>query len=536
LVGAGAGSEPAVKLAISEASNAGLLRATYERKQGGYAFVHDEIAEVLVETIPRMQLRQLHQRVAQSLEKRRPDRLGEIALHYDAAGENSDAYRTAQVAAKAADRVYAHAAAGAYLQIAARNATTPGELAEIRVELAHIAETGGRFDEVEELCDLAIEWFEGQQDPHRALTLRRMRERARAELGQPARVTLESLVRLEADARAIGFDRERLALLMMISQTHARLGDHDTASRIATECIQTATSLGEPGLLADAHMRLGSARIAETPARAREAYARALELYEQVGDVRGQARTYSNLGIAFQFETRLDEAAQAFARAIMIARAAGMPDIWGLAALNLGVLSQKLGDYDKARELFGEALALFAAVKHSEFQLTALFNMAHVERELGLWDAAAELYDATTPLAQRIGHSDIEIGATAGAGLCFLELGKISQAQDALRQVMERMKGRDTWFQSREIAEALAIRIDALENRSEEALGRFDHAIALAESADLYNAAWLTAICAESLMRIDPERVKLSIRRYREKVRGLGYPEMTRRYEALADG
>src|SRR5437868_3842053 len=96
------------------------------------------------------------------------------------------------------------------------------------------------------------------------------------------------------------------------------------------------------------------------------------------------------------------------------------------------------------------------------------------------------------------------------------------------------MNARDTWFQSREIAEALAIRLDALEERPGEALSRFDRALALAEAADVYNAAWLTAICAESLMRIDPDHVKVSIRRYREMVRDLGYPEMTRRYEVLS--
>ena len=69
LVGAGAGSEPAVRLAISEAALAGLLRPTDERRQGGFAFAHDEIAEVLVESIPRERVRQLHHRVAQSLEK-----------------------------------------------------------------------------------------------------------------------------------------------------------------------------------------------------------------------------------------------------------------------------------------------------------------------------------------------------------------------------------------------------------------------------------------------------------------------------------
>jgi len=100
LVGAGAGSEPAVRLAISEAALAGLLRPTDERRQGGFAFAHDEIAEVLVESIPRERVRQLHQRVAQSLATQHPERVGEIAFHFDAAGEASDAYRWAQLAAK----------------------------------------------------------------------------------------------------------------------------------------------------------------------------------------------------------------------------------------------------------------------------------------------------------------------------------------------------------------------------------------------------------------------------------------------------
>jgi tetratricopeptide (TPR) repeat protein len=536
LVGAGAGSEPAVRLAISEAVIAGLLRPTYERKQGGFAFVHDDIADAVVESLPRDKVRQLHQKVAQSLEKRSPNRAGEIALHYDAAGDAPDAYRWAQLAAKAAERVYAHSSAGAYLHIAARNATTPAELAEIRVALANVAETGGRFDEVEELCDLAIEWFEGQSDERRALTIRRMRERARMELGQPARVTLDALVTLDSEAKRLGFDRERIALLMMSSQTHGRLGDQRTAVRIANECVSMAEQLGDTASLADALNRLGNALVAEGPSQAREAWAQALDLYESIGDVRGQARGYSNLGVAAVLETDLEVAQQAFGKAIAVARAAGIPDVWGLAALNLGVLSQKVGDYDRARELFGEALGLFAAVKHSEYQLGALYNMARVEYELGLWESAGELYEATMPLAQRIGQSDIEIGATAGSGLCALELGRLGPARAAMADVELRLESRPDWFQGREMAETLAIRLHALDGNFELAIGHFDRAVTLAEAADLYSAAWLTAACAEALMAFDAERVKVTIRRYKSRVKELGYPEMTRRYEALALG
>jgi tetratricopeptide (TPR) repeat protein len=156
-----------------------------------------------------------------------------------------------------------------------------------------------------------------------------------------------------------------------------------------------------------------------------------------------------------------------------------------------------------------------------------------VERELGLWQSAGELYDATMPLAQRIGQSDIEIGATAGAGLCYLELGKIDAARKALADVNRRMETRPDWFQGREVAEALNIRVDAFDEKFDEALSRFDRALRLAESSDLYNTAWLTVTCAETLARFAPEQVAMSIERYRERIKGLGYPEMTRRYETL---
>ena len=171
--------------------------------------------------------------MALALERRHPDRAGEIALHFDAAGEKPDAYHAAQLASKMADRVHAHGAAGQYLQIAGRNASTPGELAEIRVSLAHVAETGGRFDEVEELCDLAIEWFDGQSDERRALTLRRMRERARMELDQPARKTLEAMLVLDAEAQRLGFDSERVAILLATRRRTAGLAisERRSASR-----------------------------------------------------------------------------------------------------------------------------------------------------------------------------------------------------------------------------------------------------------------------------------------------------------------
>jgi len=211
------------------------------------------------------------------------------------------------------------------------------------------------------------------------------------ELGQPARVTLDALTQLDEEAVRLGFDRERVAILLLISLTHGRLGDKPTSERIAAEGVKMAERIGDTMLLADAVTRHGNSMISDAPTRAHPILSRALELYETAGDVRGQARSHMNMGVAALFESRLEEADQAYSRALTVARAGGMPDVWGLAALNLGVLAQRRGEYHRARELFGEALGLFAAVKHSEFQLAALLNMADVDLETGAWDSDAQL-------------------------------------------------------------------------------------------------------------------------------------------------
>src|SRR6478672_3077040 len=107
----------------------------------------------------------------------------------------------------------------------------------------------------------------------------------RGPVGRPARVTLDALVALDSEAKRLGFDRERVAILTMASQTHGRLGEMRLAERLAAEGVEMAERIGDKAVLADALNRLGGTLVAEAPARAHAAYARALELYEATGDV-----------------------------------------------------------------------------------------------------------------------------------------------------------------------------------------------------------------------------------------------------------
>jgi diguanylate cyclase (GGDEF)-like protein len=522
-----------VRASLRESVAAEFLQPHHERGGGMQAFTHARIADALVAAIPANAVADVHARVARALQDR-PQSVAETAMHFDLAGIATEAYRYSIDAATRSERVYAYETAGEFLKMAARNATSPAELAEVRVRLAQIAETMGRFDEVEELCELAIEWFAGQGDGQRALTLRRMRERARKELGQPALVTLDALRELDKEASRLGSDRERVEILTMLSQMYSRLGEPKEAERLAVECVEMAERVADSSLIAGALSRLATTVQHQTPARARGYFERALALFQRLGDVRGQARCHNNLGITAQLEMRPDYGRESLAMAMSLAKAAGMPDLSGTAALNLGVVTQKLGDYERARELFGDAMALFATVKNSELQLYALFNMAGLERERGDFVSAAELYEATSSLAKRVGEMDVEIGAIAGEGLCMLALGKLDAAQAQAAEVERRATTREAgWYHGRELVDALRIRLAASQGRLAEAMAMFETARARAEQFDVYSAAWLTGAVADLLLPHYETQVRVAIGRYSGQVNALGFAELMRKYRAI---
>ena len=516
------GDAARVQAAIQEAAQVEMLQPSNDRGGGGQAFAHWRIADAFTAQASPDELVAAHGRVARALEGR-PQSSALTAMHYDQAGLADDAYRAGLQAATDVENVYAYETANEYLELAARNAQTPGALAEVRVRMAQLAITISRYDEAEELCDLAIEWFVGQGNRDRALMLRRMRVLARKELGEHAKVTLNTLNELDAEAKALDNLRERTEILTLLSQVYGRIGENKKAEQLAAECVHLAEQLNDDSLLAGALNRLANTVEPDSPLRARTFYERALELYQRIGDVRGQARCHSNLGIAMHMEAMYDEARKHLSISISLARAAGLADLSGTAAMNLGVMTQQMGDRERARELFSEALGLFAAVKNSELQLYALVNMANLDRETKQYESGAALYEACASLAQRIGHVDLELGAIAGEGICYLEIGNLDAARVPYTLLEQRLEQRDSWFQGRELAEALRVRMAAAEGRMEEALRIFDSAVVAAErGGEPYTVASLAAFCAPTIYQVAPDRIEGLIARYPKEMTVIG--------------
>jgi tetratricopeptide (TPR) repeat protein len=526
------GSSQDARERIRCAVDARFLSPTYDRASDSYRLTHDEIARVLRERMSPEELAEQHARVAGALAVTGSGSRSEIAAHYEAAGLSAETYQQAVLAADEALAVYDSTAATTLLTLAARHASSPEALAHVRVRLATIAEAAERYEDAEALCDLALTWYESQGDRLQAIHLKRVRTLVRMQRGQTARETLDTLLALVQEAELAGADAERAAILLVTSQVLARLGEPRESQRVAEECVAIAERCADPALLADSYNRLALSLLLSDGRRARELFDRALELIVPLSDALRRARVLSNIGMLELSENRWQEARESLSAAAEFSRTAGLTEHWGRAELNLGVLAIRIGDFDAAAKSLGEALRLCAEAQNTELQLVATYNLADLAREIEQYGRAAATYELAMELADRIGQSDIQVLALAGMGLCRLAEGDLAESLRLHRLVQSRMVSPTDWFQGRELADALAIRL-ALQQGRGEATQLFERAVELADTRDVYGAIWLTAQLGEQLRQVAPEVVNEAIARYGSRADVAANPRMRDQFGVL---
>jgi tetratricopeptide (TPR) repeat protein len=295
-----------------------------------------------------------------------------------------------------------------------------------------------------------------------------------------------------------------------------------------------AERMDDPRLLADALVRHGSTllrlgRLTEAVHR----YRRASDIFTGIGDRYKIARCEINIGIGHSMGGDVAVAEEAYRRAIELAREAHAPDLDGLASLNLGVLCIHGGRYEEAQQCYEDALRQFTMVRNEAHRLASLYNLAYLARERGHMEHSLVLYEESAQLARHVGQADIEIGARGGAGLAALALGRSDDAASAARTVDRLLAAAPSWFQGRELAEALSILETLHRGSRDEAEGRFRTALEAAEHHEPYRAAWLVAEVGPALARAGAHETWQLVEYYRRRVSELGYQALEQRYARL---
>ena len=390
-------------------------------RTGWVQFNHALIRDVAYAGLPFKTRQDLHARVGDSIFADcdgRPEEFAELlSLHFFYAGRWSRSWFFSQMAGDRAKEIYANHEAEVFydraLQSAARLDWVEGsDRARVLTNLAWVRYEAGDVGDAMAAWRQAIKLVPedpiGRADLHRVIALA-YRSLGKSSLGlretaiglkllEPMETLEAQRVRARLRARRAGFFSEMLRPRMTL--------------KVGLQAVDEAESSGELEALArayscidEAYQMLGLRDMATHEQRA-------LEIFEELGDLSGIALLAMNLGVQAYADGEWDDAIALYSRAQEVSQKSGNEHAEGHAAANLGEVLVSRGRLDEAESVSQEARRVLRAQKDVSFALFAETQLARVLLERGQTSAAILALTRIVDEAIQTGQSFIVVDAS----------------------------------------------------------------------------------------------------------------------------
>ena len=419
VLGATFSAELVTEVLVDEAGGTTDAEASWDRLSefverdpytaGAFRFRHALFRDAAYEGLSYKRRGELHAKVGEAYERLERQREGEYAellsLHFFHAGDHEKTYRYSLAAGERAKAKFANVEAAGFfrraLDVSARLDLAPGELARVWELLGDVSELAGLYSDADEAYGRAHEL-----DEHARLLLKKGVIQERFGRYDDA---LEWYDRGLDSAKALGpaeQARMRLELSLAYAGVKLRQGEFRDCIDWCTNVVDEAAPAEDLHSLAHAYYLL---HLSHTSLRSPERAAfrgLALPIYEELGDLLGQANVLNNLGIDAYYEGRWQEALELYERSKAARERIG--DVVGAAQItnNIGEVKSDQGYLASATELFGEARAVFEASGHRMLATLATSNLGRAAARAG------ELEEALTTLERALADfTDIRAGS-----------------------------------------------------------------------------------------------------------------------------
>ena len=467
---------------------------------GGFRFRHALIRDAAYEGLSYRRRRELHARVAEVVERRYGEAADDAAellsLHFQRAGRPDETWRYSVIAGHSAQDKWSNVEAAEFYRRALDVASTaslpaPDEIARVWEALGDVLQLSGEFDEAARAFASARRLLP-KDDPEQVVLMRK--EGVLREFMGKYSEALRWYGRGLKAAEGIADDDVRTRTQTRFRLAHAQVRFRQGAFR---ECIRGCRQVVDDALAVDDTENLAPAylllhlvhTVLGTPQRA-AFRGLALPLYEDLGDLSGQAAALNNMGIEAYYEGdwesalevyersrklrerlgdvtnvamqmsnigeilsdqgHLDEAERLFKEVERICDAAGQRLMTTVARANLGRAAARAGRLDDASELLTASLDGFREIHASSFALEAEVRLAEVEvlrgdrpqealartgAALGLAEDAADMAALHASALRLRAAARLQLGDTDGAGEDLAESVEIARRADALYEV-----------------------------------------------------------------------------------------------------
>jgi tetratricopeptide (TPR) repeat protein len=466
----------AVRLEVDAASRDALDEFFVQDGADRVRFRTALLRDVAYETLPYRRRRELHRVAGDVIERlagNDPSGVADaLALHFAHANDHRRAWRYARDAGDRAKRSYANVEAAAQYERALESArrlaaVAKDDRARVWTSLGDVRVQAGLFGEAFDAYRHASQLVAGEPSVGAELRLKRARARERAgEYAMALRETAAAVRMIESlDTPDAAMTRARLtAFRAVVRQAQERPREAralaDRAAATAQAACEREAEARAYGVLDWAYQQLGQ------PERA--VYAeKALAIYEELGDLDGQARITGNLGALAYLAGRWDEARPYYERAHGAFRKTGNEVDAAMTAANLGELLVGQARFAEAEPLLREASRVLRASGFVDGATFAEIQICRLLLEQHDLDGAERLLSAINADLATLGLVGSEFEAALYNAQCRTLRADPSGALELLDRA-ERAAGSDALIYT---ASCARVRAGALI-----ALGRFDDA------------------------------------------------------------
>lgn len=356
--------------------------------------------------------RQIHADVGRVLERRAGEDWENsselLSLHFREARDWERCWRYSTIAGDRASSKYAHAEAaefyGRALDVPTRHRPGRSAVAAVAESMADALELNGQFDRASSVLTLARR---AQEEPTDIVRLMRKAGVVCERQGKYTQALRWYGRGLAAGDQLDDAERRRASgeLALAYAGVRYRQGRmHDLISW-AKRAEEVATELRDDKMLAhSSYLLLIGYGVLKRPEVA-DYRDRPLRLFEQLGDLVGQANVLNNLGADAYYESRWDEALDLYASSRRARDEAGDMIGGATASLNIGEILSDQGHLDDAQRLLDEALRSFRRTGYEVGVAVSTSYLGRLHARRGDYATAQALLSEATTRFEAIGAS-----------------------------------------------------------------------------------------------------------------------------------
>ncbi len=411
----------------------GLSQFIGQDDDGTYHFRHLLVRDAAYQGLPFRRRERLHAQAGDLIRARAgddPDDQAELmSLHYFHARRFEEACEFSRIAGDQAKEIYANVDAATFyeraLEAGRRIRHSLEERAELAETLGDVRERAGLYGEARTAYRTTRRILRNEPVAAARLSLKEARlEWRQGRYPQALRWITRGLGLLDGvpDPAAAAQRSQLTVRYAAIRQTQGRPHQALTWGRRA---ITEATEAGDRSALAQAHLILDWVNRSLGTSDGDAALNEALAIYDDLGDLSGQAVVYNQFGVRAYYAGRWDEARKQYGRAREAWLRTGDPVNAAFGSANIGEILGDQGHLEEAESMMREALPVWKAAGDQFGVAFLLSQLGRVAAKGGRLEEALRLLDdARTRFADIGAQRDVlETDAHRAEALLFRRRG-----------------------------------------------------------------------------------------------------------------